>query len=114
MFALEWCEFCWAVRKLFDRLGIAYHAVDLDSVPYQAQDMGIRVRAELLRRTGAPSIPQIWIHGTAIGGATDLFDAMRSGRAQALLAEAGIACDAGVGVDPYAFLPRWLHPRKVA
>src|SRR6185295_1122514 len=22
MFALEWCEFCWSVRKLFTRLGI--------------------------------------------------------------------------------------------
>ena len=24
MFALEWCEFCWAVRKLLARLGVAY------------------------------------------------------------------------------------------
>ena len=26
MFSLEWCEFCWAVRKLFARLGIAFGA----------------------------------------------------------------------------------------
>ena len=36
LFALEWCEFCWSVRKLFARLGIAYRSVDLDSVAYQA------------------------------------------------------------------------------
>ncbi|HVO06364.1 MAG TPA: cysteine synthase A, partial [Burkholderiaceae bacterium] len=35
MFALEWCEFCWAVRKLFGRLNIAYESVDLDSVALQ-------------------------------------------------------------------------------
>src|SRR3974390_535759 len=30
MFALEWCEFCWAVRKMFARNGIRYRAIDLD------------------------------------------------------------------------------------
>ena len=40
MFALEWCEFCWAVRKLFARLGIAYRSVDLDSVALQEGDRG--------------------------------------------------------------------------
>src|SRR5690606_17752047 len=34
LFALEWCEFCWSVRKLFARLGIEYRSVDLDSVEY--------------------------------------------------------------------------------
>ena len=45
MFALEWCEFCWAVRKLFARLGIAYQSVDIDSVAMQAGDMGAKIRA---------------------------------------------------------------------
>ena len=30
MFALEWCEFCWSVRRMFDAAGIAYRTVDLD------------------------------------------------------------------------------------
>ena len=114
MFALEWCEFCWAVRKLFARLRIACFSVDLDSVAFQADDMGTRLRAALRQRTGAPTIPQIWIHGTPIGGAVDLFDAVRSGRVQQLLAAAGVEFDAGVRVDPYEFLPRWLHPRRTA
>jgi cysteine synthase A len=33
MFDLEWCEFCWAVRKLLARLGVAFASVDLDSSP---------------------------------------------------------------------------------
>jgi cysteine synthase A len=30
LFALEWCEFCWAVRKLFGEMGVALRAIDLD------------------------------------------------------------------------------------
>jgi cysteine synthase len=114
MFALEWCEFCWAVRKLFARLGIPLKSVDLDSVALQAGDLGAQVRAVLKRRTGAPTIPQIWIGGTHLGGATDLFDAMRSGRMQALLTGAAVAFDRDADVDPYDYLPQWLHPRQVA
>ncbi len=28
LFALEWCEFCWAVRKLFAKLDIPYNAIE--------------------------------------------------------------------------------------
>jgi cysteine synthase len=114
MFALQWCEFCWAVRKLFDRLGVAYRSVDLDSVELQEGVLGTRLRAVLRRRTGALTIPQIWIAGTHVGGATDLFDAVRDGRAQRLLAAAGIAFDADADIDPAEHLPRWLHPRALA
>ena len=114
MFALEWCEFCWAVRKLFARLGIAFRIVDIDSVGFQRDDLGTKIRAVLKERTGAPTIPQIWIGGTHVGGAMDLFDAMRAGRMQQLLAQAGIEYDRDADLDPGDFLPRWLHPRKAA
>jgi cysteine synthase A len=114
MFALEWCEFCWAVRKLFAHLGVACRSVDLDSVALQAGDLGTRLRAVLRRRTGQPTIPQIWIAGTHIGGATDLFDAWRQGRAQRLLTDAGVPIDARARIEPDTFLPGWLHPRAAA
>jgi cysteine synthase A len=114
MFALEWCEFCWAVRKLFARLGIAFKSVDIDSVALQAGDLGTKVRAVLKQRTGAPTIPQIWIGGTHVGGAMDLFEAMRSGRMQALLADARVDFERDADADPYDYLPKWLHPRKAA
>jgi cysteine synthase A len=114
MFALEWCEFCWAVRRLFASLGIGFRSVDVDAAAFQAGDMGTRVRAVLKARTGQATIPQIWIGGTPIGGAMDLFAALRSGRLQPLLAAAGVAGVAVGGVDPDSFLPRWLHPRKAA
>jgi cysteine synthase A len=114
MFALEWCEFCWAARKLFAHLGIAFKSVDIDAVEYQAHEMGIRIRAVLKERTGMPTIPQIWMNGTHVGGAMDLFEAIRSGRAQALLDAAGASYRRDVEIDPHQFLPKWLHPRKAA
>ena len=72
MFALEWCEFCWSVRKLFAQLGVPYRSIDLDSVQYQKDDLGTRLRPVLAERCGAPTIPQIFIGGEHIGGCTDL------------------------------------------
>ena len=114
LFALEWCEFCWSVRKLFTRLGIAFRSVDLDSVEYQANDLGGRIRAVLAERTGARTIPQIFIGGQHMGGCTDLFDAWRDGSVQQLLIDQGVGFAVDAQVDPYAFLPKWLQPRKSA
>jgi len=114
MFALEWCEFCWAARKLFVRLGIAYRSVDIDSIALQKRDLGTRVRAVLKRRTGSPTIPQIYIGGTHIGGCTELFDAMQTGSMHRLLDGAGLIYDHKAAVNPYEFLPKWLHPRNTA
>ncbi|HET9472410.1 MAG TPA: cysteine synthase A [Steroidobacteraceae bacterium] len=114
LFALEWCEFCWSVRKLFAKVGIQYRSVDLDSVAYQEGELGGKIRAVLAKRTGAVTIPQIYIGGVHIGGATDLFDAWRKGSIQQALNEHHIPYDASVAIDPYTLLPKWLHPRKSA
>ncbi|WP_340117631.1 pyridoxal-phosphate dependent enzyme [Pelagibius sp. 7325] len=112
MFALEWCEFCWSVRKLFARLGIKYRSIDIDSVPLQRDDMGGRVRAALSARTGIRTIPQVFVGGTFVGGCTETFDAYRSGKLQKLLIASGIAFDAEAKLDPYGFFPAWLQSRQ--
>jgi len=114
LFALEWCEFCWSVRKLFAKLGIEYRSVDLDSVEYQEGDRGGKLRAILKDRTGAATIPQLYVGGRHMGGCTETFDAYKSGELQALLREAGVGFDEPPGLDPYSLLPKWLHPRKTA
>jgi cysteine synthase A len=114
LFALEWCEFSWSVRKLFARLGIAYRSVDLDSVALQDRDLGNKIRAVLTARTGTRTIPQVFIGGTHVGGATELFEAWRSGAARALLVKRGVKFDAVADLDPYSLLPKWLQPRKSA
>jgi cysteine synthase A len=111
LFALEWCEFCWSVRKFFAKVGIDYQAINLDSVEYQQDDWGGRIRAALRAKTGSVTIPQIFVGGEFIGGCTELFDAFKSGRLQKLLAANSVRHDAGASIDPYTFLPKWLQPR---
>jgi cysteine synthase A len=111
MFSLEWCEFCWSVRKFFTAAGIPFRAVDLDAVEHQAGNFGGQVRAVLKARTGWDTIPQIFVGGEFMGGCTDAFDAFRAGRLQARLKAAGVGFNEGFDADPYGFLPRWLHPR---
>ncbi|MFT3736940.1 MAG: cysteine synthase A [Rhodocyclaceae bacterium] len=110
LFALEWCEFCWSVRKLFDRYGIPYRSVDLDSVAYQAGDRGGRLRAALREHTGWNTLPQIFVGGQFVGGATDVFDACIEGKLQQWLHAQGIVPSEEIK-DPYGFLPKWLQPR---
>jgi len=110
MFALEWCEFCWSLRKLFATCGIPYRSIDLDSTAYQRDDRGGQIRAVLRARNGSVTIPQVFVGGEFIGGCTETFDAFKDGRLQRLLGEHGVRVD-DIAIDPYALLPSWLHPR---
>lgn len=111
MFALEWCEFCWSVRKMFDDVGIEYKSVDLDSIAYQKDDLGGDIRGALRELTSAATIPQIFVGGNHIGGCTETFDAFNDGNLQKLLEENSVAFDCAKISDAYSFLPAWLHPR---
>ncbi len=111
IYSLEWCEFCWSVRKLFDAAGINYKTMDLDSVAYQKDNLGSDIRAVLNNMTGAPTIPQIFVNGEHMGGATETFDAFNDGSLSKRLESAGIDFDAEMTKDAYSFLPTWLHPR---
>jgi cysteine synthase A len=113
MFALEWCEFCWAVRKLFAELSIPYRSVDLDSVAYQKGDMGGRIRQALKVRTGAGTIPQIFIGGEFVGGSTDVIGMASRGELQRMLSHLGHpVADGGAG-NFERLLPQWLNkPNK--
>jgi len=111
MFALEWCEFCWSVRKFFARLGIDYRSVDLDAATLQGDDFGGKVRAVLAARSGATTIPRLFIGGEHLGGCSELFDAWCDGSLRERLDALGIAYDRNQTLDPASLLPGWLHPR---
>jgi cysteine synthase A len=111
LFALEWCEFCWSLRKLFAKCGIPYRSVDLDSTAYQRDDRGGQIRAVLTSRTGSKTIPQVFVGGEYIGGCTETLDMFKDGRLQTLLSANGVPYDESVRIDPYTLLPTWLHPR---
>jgi cysteine synthase A len=112
LFALEWCEFCWSVRKLFAKLDIPYQALDLDSVKFQDNDRGGNIRAVLLDQLGSPTIPQIFIGGKHIGGATDLFASYSRGELGEMLSDYNISMkEMPEDFEPLSLLPGWLHKR---
>ena len=114
MFALEWCEFCWSLRKLFDALGVSYRSIDIDSVAYQEDDRGVKIRQALSERVGAATIPQVFIGGEHVGGCTDVIEAFESGALLDRFRRDDIACDKEVSVEARGLLPQWLHPRRVS
>jgi cysteine synthase A len=114
MFALEWCEFSWSLRNLFKSLGIEYKSVDLDSVEYQENDHGTKIRGVLADRIGSSTIPQVFIGGEHLGGCTDTMDALSDGSLQRRLDALDIDYDPDARVDPYEYLPKWVHSRKSA
>jgi len=111
LFALEWCEFCWSVRKMFAHYEIPYHSVDLDSVAYQEGNKGGNIRKAIEAETGLKTIPQIYIGGKHVGGATDIFDAAKDGSLAKRLKDNGVQWNEAADQDPYSFLPKWLHAR---
>lgn len=112
LFALEWCEFCWSVRRFFAKLAITFRSIDLDSVAYQQDDLGGRIRAALRAKTGSPTIPQVFVGGAFVGGCSEVFEAYKSGVLQRSLAAAGVHSETDAELDPNAFLPKWLQPRS--
>ena len=111
MFALEWCEFCWSVKKVMDKYSIPFRTIDLDSVAYEAGNRGGNMRVALRDRTTWNTFPQIFIGGEFIGGCTDFFDGCKDGSMLSRIDSLNIPRDDSTNFDPYDHLPSWLHPR---
>jgi cysteine synthase A len=114
VFALEWCEFCWSVRNLLTAAGIAFRSVNLDGPEYRKDGWGGEIRKALAELTGAATIPQVFVGGRHIGGATETMQCFRDGGFQNLLASFGHEAPVRDTGDPFRFLPPWLHPRETA
>lgn len=110
MYVLEWCEFCWSVRRMFEDAQIPFTAIEIDSVEYQKDNRGGRLRAALKEICGTHTIPQVFVGGTLVGGATETFDAYNSGKLTEML-EAQQIKMAAAAANAYSYLPKWLHPR---
>jgi cysteine synthase A len=111
LFALEWCEFCWSLRKLFAKARIPYRSVDLDSTAFQRDERGNQIRKLLRERTGQGTIPQVFVGGEHLGGCSDTLDAYASGKLQDMLRARGVSFDEAAKIDAHALLPGWIHPR---
>jgi len=113
MFGLEWCEFSWSVRKLFKKLCIPFHSVDLDSSSYQNCGLGKKLKATLISQTNCSTLPQIFVGGEFLGGCIELFDAVNNRSFYRKLDKAGIPFNKVIDIDPYTLLPGWMHGSRL-
>lgn len=110
MFALQWCEFCWTVRRFFQRIGVPLRVIDLDEPALQADGLAQQVRAALRQHTGQSTIPQVFMGGERLGGCTDTLQAWNDGRLQAAFLKLGVDCNAAP-FDAMDLLPAWIQRR---
>jgi glutaredoxin 3 len=78
VYSTDPCPFCSMAKALLNKRGIAYEEINLAKDPDG--------RAELARRTGMMTFPQIIVDEEIVGGFTELREADRSGRLDELLA----------------------------
>lgn len=80
IFSKSYCPFCNKVKALFDGLNVKYTAHELDLV-----ENGDAIQEILLAKTGQKTVPNTFINGLHLGGASDAEAAFKDGRLQQML-----------------------------
>lgn len=109
IFALAYCEFCAAAQKFFAALELEHRKIDLGSEEFQSTGWGRKLRQVLRERTGSPTVPQIFIAGEHVGGASDFFDGYKTGSIPGQLRQSGLAYKHDPDLDPYHYLHHHQH-----
>ena len=78
MYSSALCGFCRAAKQLLHSKGLEFEEVMLDQQP--------QLRAEVMRKSGQRTVPQIWIGDSHVGGYTDLAALASSGELDTLIA----------------------------
>ncbi len=77
IYSSDFCPYCMRAKQLLTDKGVAFTEIRVDGQP--------EVRAEMARKAGRTSVPQIWIGATHVGGCDDLHALERAGKLDALL-----------------------------
>lgn len=74
------CGFCYRAKSILESKGVPYEETNVTLSPGK--------RAEMMKRAGSRSVPQIWIDGAHIGGSDELAALDASGELDAMLGSA--------------------------
>lgn len=77
MYATAACPFCQSAERLLVAKGATIEKLRVDLEPGR--------RAEMMRKSGRRTVPQIWIGERHIGGCDDLYALEREGKLDPLL-----------------------------
>lgn len=79
LYGTRMCPYCLFARQLLNKKGVDYSEIRVDKQPDK--------RAEMIKRSGRYTVPQIFIGETPIGGYDDMAALDRAGKLDALLAD---------------------------
>ncbi|MCS3468025.1 glutaredoxin 3 [Pseudomonas sp. Pseusp122] len=77
VYSSDYCPYCSRAKQLLKSKDIEFDEIVVDGKP--------QLRAEMTKKAGRTSVPQIWIGSTHVGGCDDLFALERAGKLDALL-----------------------------
>jgi len=77
VYTTGWCPFCMRAKALLERKGLKFRELDVEDDP--------DLRAEMIRRSGRRTVPQIFIGVTHVGGYEELSALERAGGLTPLL-----------------------------
>ncbi|MBC3365169.1 glutaredoxin 3 [Pseudomonas sp. SWRI154] len=77
VYSSDYCPYCSRAKMLLKNKGVEFEEIKVDGKP--------QLRAEMTKKAGRTSVPQIWIGDTHVGGCDDLFALERAGKLDALL-----------------------------
>jgi glutaredoxin 3 len=80
MYATAACPFCQSAERLLVAKGVPIEKIRVDLEPER--------RAEMMKKSGRRTVPQIWIGERHIGGCDDLYALDREGGLDPLLEKA--------------------------
>lgn len=66
IYSSNYCPFCTRAKHLLASKNVDYQEIRVDGAP--------KVRAEMTKKSGRTSVPQIWIGDQHIGGCDDLYE----------------------------------------
>jgi glutaredoxin 3 len=77
VYSSDYCPYCTRAKQLLQNKHVAFEEIRVDGKP--------QVRAEMVKKSGRTSVPQIWVGTTHVGGCDDLFALERAGKLDELL-----------------------------
>ncbi|MBF7142185.1 MULTISPECIES: glutaredoxin 3 [Pseudomonas] len=77
VYSSDWCPYCSRAKALLAKKGVAFEEIRVDGQP--------QLRADMARKAGRTSVPQIWIGDHHVGGCDDLYALERAGKLDPLL-----------------------------
>lgn len=72
IYSSDYCPFCIRAKKLLKSKQLNFNELVVDG--------NDALRAEMMKKSGRRTVPQIWINGQHIGGSDDLMALERSGQ----------------------------------